>query len=281
MLMATALIFAVPSQAQDKKHPAKILNPDALLTRTIIRRESARLGYGGTVTLVGAPAGSISIEGWSQSEVELTAEVQLRAETETDLDRLALVNGFIFDQGLNHIRIMSAGTHDKVYMKRVAKDFPKTLLGLPWKIDYRIRVPAMVDLEINAGQGPISISAVEGALLLTATDSNAQLTLTSGLVNATVGSGRLDVKIPVRSWRGSGVDLRVAVGELTVELPSGFNGEIDASVLRIGRIVDTHGELKERQRGGITPQLIRARAGSGGATFKFTVADGTITIKKP
>ena len=273
------LLTVAPVGAQEKP-PKTLLDATHLLKRTVIRRESARLGYGGTVTLVGAPGGSITIEGWSRNEVELTAEIELRAESEDDLNRLALVNGFVFDERPNHIRIMSTGTHDKAYMRRVAKNFSKALLGLPWKIDYRIHVPAAVDLEINAGRGPITLSGVEGSLALTATESLARLTLTGGIVHATVGTGKLDVSIPVRSWRGSGADLRVAAGELTVELPPGFNGEIDADVLRVGKIVDSYGDLKELQRGSITPQVVRARAGSGGAVFKFTVADGTITIKK-
>lgn len=274
------LALVSPLLAQAKKTGVVATNPAPLLTRTIIRRESARLGYGGTVTLVGAPDGSITIEGWSRSEVELTAEIELRAETEDDLNRLALVNGFIFDEGPNHIRIMSTGTHDKRYLRRMAKAFPKKLLGLPWKIDYRLRVPEVIDLEVNVGRGPISLSGVEGSLALTATESVARLTLSSGVVNATVGSGKLEVKIPVRSWRGIGAELRLAAGELNVELPPGFNGEIDASILRVGKIVDNYGELKERTRSSITPQIIRARAGAGGPSFKFTVVDGTITIKK-
>ncbi|HKZ02592.1 MAG TPA: hypothetical protein VJ180_10150, partial [Pyrinomonadaceae bacterium] len=33
-----------------------------LLTRTTTRREGRRFGYGGTVTVVGAPTGSITVE---------------------------------------------------------------------------------------------------------------------------------------------------------------------------------------------------------------------------
>lgn len=274
------LLLTVSTVVAQEKRPTTLLDPTHLRTRTVIRREAARLGYGGTLTLVGAPTGSITIEGWSRAEVELTAEIELRGETEEDLNLLALVNGFIFEEGANHVRILSVGTHDKKYMRRTAKAFPKKLLVNPWKIDYRIRAPEFSDLEINAGRGPISLKGVEGALALTATESVAQLTLSSGIVNATVGSGKLDVKIVPRSWRGTGADIRLAVGELTVELPPGFSADVDASILHTGKIEDSYGELQPRQRNSITPQLMRARAGVGGPVFRFTVADGTITIKK-
>jgi hypothetical protein len=275
--LSLLLVLFVPVFAQDKRSSAPA---PKLIKRTIIKRESTRIGYGSTFTLVGAPQGSISIEGWSRSEMELSAEIELQAESEEELNQLALVNGFILEEPPNHVRILSVGSHDKKYLKRVARNFPKKLLNLPWKIDYRIRVPEACDLEINAGRGPITIKNVVGSLALTASESVADLTLTSGVVNVTIGSGKLDVKIPVRSWRGSGADIKLAVGEMTVELPAGFNGEMDATILRSGKINDSFGELEPLQRHSITPQLVRARAGAGGAAFRFTVADGTITIKK-
>jgi hypothetical protein len=54
-------------------------------------------------------------------------------------------------------------------MKRAAKNFPKKLLNMPWKIDYRLRVPINTDLEVNAGHGTLKLSGVEGALRLSAT----------------------------------------------------------------------------------------------------------------
>lgn len=270
----------VPTLLAQRKTETPVAIATPLLTRTATRHETRRLGYGGTVTIVGAPQGSITVEGWARSEVEITADIELRAETEEDLNRLAAVNSWVLDDDLNHLHILSTGTHDKTFMRRVAKNFPKKLLGLPWKIDYRVRVPMATDLEINAGRGSITLSGVEGAITLTATESETQMTLTSGSVNATVASGRIHVRIPTRSWRGTGAELRVAAGDLNVELPAGFNGDIDADVLRTGRIEDTFVALESRARPGITDRVIRARAGAGGAFFKFTVGDGTIRIRK-
>src|SRR5437660_6935192 len=114
--------------AQQKKIPDP--NRPLRLARTTIRHEVRRFAYGGTLTLVGAPAGSITIEGWPRNEVDISAEIQLRGDTEADLDLLAAVNGFVLDDDSNHIRVLSVGTHDKAYM-RTEKKFPKTLLGLP------------------------------------------------------------------------------------------------------------------------------------------------------
>jgi hypothetical protein len=251
-----------------------------LLTRTSTRRESARFNYGGTVTLIAAPRGSVVVEGWQRNEVEVTATIELKGATEADLDQLAKVNTFVFDEDLNHISVLTTGTHDHAFMKGSAKNFPKKLLNLPWKIDYRLRVPVNTDLEVNAGHGDVKLSGVEGALRITATESDTALMLTGGTVSTTVTAGSITLAIPARSWRGNGADIRIASGTINVDLQPGFSGDIDADILRTGKIVNTFDGLTSREKPGITERTIRGRAGAGGAYFKFTVGDGTLNIRQ-
>ena len=251
-----------------------------LLTRTSTRKETARFSYGGTVTLIAAPRGSVTVEGWQRNEVELTANIELKGPTEADLDQLATVNNFAFDEDLNHLSILTTGTHDRAYMKRAAKNFPKKLLNMPWKIDYRLRVPVNTDLEVNAGHGEVKLSGVEGAVRVTATESDTALTLSGGTLSTTVTAGSITLTIPTRSWRGSGADIRIASGTINVDLQPGFSGDIDVDVLRTGKIVSTYEGLASREKPGITERTVRARAGAGGAFFKFTVGDGTVNIRK-
>ena len=277
---ALAVLVSLPVSSspasQKTKTPTTAIT---LLKRTATRTETRRLGYGGTVTILGAPKGSVTVEGWSRNEVALTAELEWQAETEADLDLLAPLNNFAFDDDTDHIRILTTGTHDRAFMKKI-KNFPKRLLNLPWKIDYKLRVPASTDVEIDTGHGPVSLSGVEGALRVNATESEASITLTGGTVSVTIAAGNVNLSIPVRSWRGGGAEVRIAAGVLNVDLPAGFNGDIDADVLRAGKIVNTYEGLDTREKPGITERTMRARAGAGGAFFRFTVGDGVIGIKK-
>jgi hypothetical protein len=165
-------------------------------------------------------------------------------------------------------------------MKRAAKNFPKNLIGLPWKIDYRIKVPMATDLEISAGNGPITISGVEGAMQISALESDTNLTVTGGNVSVTVLRGLVNFAIPSRGWRGSGAEVKLATGTLTVELAPGFNGDIDADLLRVGAIENNYPDLLPREHAGHTARTLRTRAGSGGASLTFTVGDGTLRIKE-
>ncbi|HVS82286.1 MAG TPA: hypothetical protein VHE60_11195 [Pyrinomonadaceae bacterium] len=278
MSLISTLIFALPVTAQKNKKPAAPIGP--LLTRTVTRHESRRFFYGGTVTIAGAPNGSITIEGWQRNEVEISAEIELHAATEEDLSRLATVNNSVVDEDANHLRVLTTGTHDRAFMKRAARDFPKSLIGLPWKIDYHIKVPAVTDLEINAGVGPIKLAGVEGAIRLNAVQTDANLSLTGGLVSVIVQTGTVDVIIPGLSWHGLGADIKLASGNLNVGLMPGFSGDINADVLRTGEVKNAFANLEPRERNSITPRSLRARAGNGGATLTFTVGEGTIQIEQ-
>ena len=219
------------------------------------------------------------IEGWDRNEVDVTATIELQAPTAADLDRLAVVNNFVFDEDMNHIRIITTGTHDRSFMKRVAKGFPKQLNDLPWKIDFVVKMPVMTDLVVDSGVGPISISGVEGALRLNALASDANLSLTGGLVQVLIQKGTMKLRIPARGWHGLGSEFQLASGVMTVELLPGFSADINADVLRTGQIKNTFADLQPTSRNSIQPSSIRARAGSGGATLTFTVGDGSIEIR--
>jgi hypothetical protein len=275
LIVITVFLISTPVFAQKK-----IAAPPApLLTRTVSRHEVRRFGYGGTFTIVGAPHGSITVEGWSKNEIDLTAEIEVQGATEDDMAKMVAVTGFVLDDDSNHMSLLTVGMHDRDYMKRNAKNFPKGLLGLPWKIDYKLRVPQIVDVEINGGAGAISVSGVEGLFRLNSPQSEVSLSLAGRVANVTVGIGSINFVVPARSWRGAGADIQLAAGQLNVDLPAGFSGDVDADILRTGKIDNAYG-LEPRERTSISERSVRGRSGSGGAYLKFTVGDGEIHIRK-
>ena len=253
----------------------------SLIKRTTSKTDRLDFGAGGTLSVIGAPSGSIRIEGWSNREVEISAEIEIQAATEADLDRLSKVIGFITEESLGRTGIISIGTHDKKYIKGVDKKFPKTLMGLPFRIDYVIKVPRYCDLQIDGGSGDLSIAGVEGNMKINYLESDAKLTLVGGAVLATIGKGSIDVTIPTRSWRGSFADIQIASGTMNLNLPTGLNADFDANILRTGKIENTFEGFKPKSRKAeFTERSIAAKSGSGSVPLKFTVGDGTMTIKE-
>ncbi len=251
-----------------------------LLKRTDYKNEKIEFGVGGTVSVIGAPNGSISIEGWQKNEVEISAEITNEAATEADLALLSKVNGFVIDDTFGKIRIISVGTHDKKYVKKFDKKFPKYLLETPFRIDYKIKVPFYTDLDINGGKGDFELSNVDGGMRINLIESNARFNLVGGLLDATVGSGTVDVAIPTRSWRGRSTTIQLASGTMNVFMPLNFNANLDAEVLRTGKIENAYNYLKPRDRTKFSEKQMIAKAGNGGVSLKFTVGDGSLNLSE-
>lgn len=256
-----------------------VLGQARLIKKTAYKTDTVEFGVGGTVSVNGAPNGSISIESWNKNEIEVSAEIELQAPTEADLALLEKINGFIIDQGTNTTRIITVGTFDKAQVKKIAKKIPKNLLTMPFRIDYKIKVPKYCDINVTGGKGDFSIAGVDGEIFVKFLSSNAKFDLVGGSTQATIGEGSAIVTIPSRSWRGRFADINVAAGSMKLVLPPNLNAQIDANILRSGKIINEFAELKPRTRNApFTEKSIAAKSGVGGISLKFTVGDGELRI---
>ena len=265
IVILSAVVLTVPVAAQ--------------LKRTTFKNDRFDFGAGGTITIQGAPTGSITVEGWTSNEVEIAAEITVEAATNEDLERIAKVTGFQLDESMGRVGIISLGLHDKRYLKKVDKKFPKALMGNAYRIDYVLKVPRYCDLQIDGGVGDLKVSGVEGAMKINYLETNARLDLVGGGVLAVFGKGDVDISIPTRSWRGRFADVQLASGTMSLNLPSGLNAEFDATILRTGTIENGFDGFKPRvRRQEFTEKSIAAKAGTGGIPLKFSVGDGTMKI---
>src|SRR5688572_33182876 len=87
--------------------------------RTTYKTDKFDFGVGGTLAITGAPVGSIRIEGWANREIEITAEIEVQANSEADLVKLSEVTSFVLEESLGRTGIISVGTHDKSLIKRL------------------------------------------------------------------------------------------------------------------------------------------------------------------
>ena len=73
-LFLTAFSIGIYAQKDDKTKP--------LITRTKHTSETVEFGSGGTISITGAPLGSVQVEGWNKAEVEISAEIIVQAANE-------------------------------------------------------------------------------------------------------------------------------------------------------------------------------------------------------
>lgn len=250
-----------------------------LLKRTTFKTDKFDFGVGGTVEIVGSPIGSISVEGTQKNEIEISAEVEVQAANEADLAKLAELTGFSLDETVGRAAITSVGLNSKKALPKALKKLPKNLIGLPYKINYVIKIPHYCDLTIDGGKGDLTVTGVEGAIKINYLDTNAKISLIGGGVSATFGTGTVDITMPNRSWRGNAIDMALSTGDMAVHVPWNLSAELDASILKTGSIENGLTQLKPRDRKvPITDKLVAAKAGNGGVPMKFTVGDGTLKL---
>ena len=187
--------------------------PPSLVKRTTTKTDRFDFGSGGTIVINGAPNGSLKVTGHSKNEIEIVAEIEVQAANETDLAKLAEVTGFITDESAIRTTVITVGVHNKFGLKKLPKNFPKQLLGLPFTINYTILVPRYSDLEIDGGKGDLAISGVEGSMRVNFLESKANVDIIAGNTMLLIGTGTLDVAFGVKGWRGRYADANAVPSE--------------------------------------------------------------------
>lgn len=246
--------------------------------RTTYKTDSLDFGMGGTVTVVGAVNGSITVEGWQNAQLEIVAEILNESSSESNLNVMDSINGFILDEGFGHVTINTVAVNDKNALKRLGKKVSKDVATSPFRINYTIRVPRYTDLNVNGGTGDFLLSGVDGTLKINFGKTSARMSLVGGAVMATFGEGSVDVTIPSRAWRGRFADIQLSNGRLNLLLPPVFDAEVEASVIRNGTVSNNHPQLKPRARSSFTEKSVSGKIGNGGVQLRLTVGDGAITI---
>lgn len=248
--------------------------------RTTFKADKLDFGMGGTVTLVGAARGSITVEGWQNAQIEIQAEIENEAANAADLEKMAAINGFALDEAFGHIRINSVGVDDKALLKKLGLKVSKEVAASPYRINYKIKVPRFTDLNINGGEGAFILRDVDGTIRINFAKTDADLSLAGGAILATFGEGNVNITIPTRGWRGRFADVQLASGKLNLSLPPVFDAEVNASILREGSVENAYEPLKPKPRSSFTEKSVVGKTGNGGVELRLTVGDGSVRISQ-
>lgn len=276
-LSVLSLLLLIPAAVLSQSAVTEKSKTDQVV-RTKTMSQAVPFGPGGTVSLIGPPVGGITVEGWQKHEVSVEAEIVVYADNEEDAARIAGVTGFVVDEDVITLRIHSVGPHDKKFLKKTDKKFPKRLRTNRFEINYKIRVPYFSDLQIDGGKGVFELKEVEGTFRVNYLESDAVLRLVGGNISFTVGKGSVDVTIASRSWRGRNAEIQLATGDMNLRLPNNFNADLLARVLRTGSINNGYANLQPKPRTAFSDNFMSATAGSGGAHLAFVVGDGNLNI---
>ena len=265
-LILCTLFFAITASSQTNR---------STVTKTVV----IPFGMGGTVTLIGAERGDVSIESWEKTDVEIVAVVENEAADILTLEKMRTVNGFVTEEGLGRIIVSTASIRDKAVLKKLGVKLGKESESAKFSISYSIKVPRYTGLIVNGGIGDLKIKGVDGDIRINFLEGDAEVSLVGGTLDAVIGSGNLTVSINTRGWRGRAVSAQIARGTLNAILPSNLDAELEASVEN-GRIENSFRNLKPKARTEFSERSIVGITGNGGVPVRLNVASGKILISE-
>jgi hypothetical protein len=229
--------------------------------------------------------GSIEVRGWDRNEV--LVEVEKRGPDQPTVDR---------------IQVKATQNGNSITLD-VAKPSPLTTTGFQRSpsASLVVSVPLQTAITARSGDGSITIRRVSGKVDLDTDDGSVRARDVTGYAKITTGDGTIGVdgvlkgleldtrdgSVEATARTGSVVETAWTVttgdGSIRVELPEGFNAELDAQsadgrvqVDRLAGAAPDTGAREGRERDG---GPVRGRLGAGGKILKLRSGSGSITVK--
>lgn len=243
--------------------------------------------------------GSIEIRPWDRPEVLIV--VEKRAVTKEAVDRIEV----LAEQDGNSVNVNTRVAPNRLSgIALHGARSAKLIVSLPASADVHARSgDGSVDiegisgrLEVRTGDGGIRGRRVSGELSVHTGDGSIRLNEVDGRLDAMSGDGSITVdgrftgvhmrtgdgSVSVSASEGSAAsdewNIVTGDGSVTMELPDGFSGELDAHT-GDGSIVMRDITLSNVS-GRFGRSTVRGRLGSGGAPILIRTGDGSITLRR-
>jgi hypothetical protein len=216
----------------------------------------------GALTVDARPNGGVRIEAWDRNEIRVRAVVQANARTQEAARQLASRVQVQAGSG----RVSSTGPDES---ERNRREW--------WSVSYRINVPRQTDLDLNSYNGGISVTGVSGTLRFETHNGGVNLRDLAGSVRGETHNGGLNVALGGSRWDGEGLDVETHNGGVTIDIPEGYNAQLETRTVNGGLRFDypmtVVGELTARHG-------INATLGSGGSPVRVRTTNGGLRVQR-
>lgn len=250
--------------------------------------------------------GAIEVHSWDRNEVEVEIERrameqslvdQIKVSAEQQGDRIVIKVTGPSDREFDGIQIgmhISPTARLRVALPRQSQLAAKTGDGsitvedVNGKIaittsDGSVRASRLAgDITVRSGDGSIRMDRIEGKLDLETEDGSIGLEAKPSVLRARTSDGSIRLEIGADAAMAEDWDIQTADGSVTLTLPSGFNGQLDAET-RDGAVRANHpgvsNEAREGEDRDERRRTLKATLGTGGRVVKVRSGDGTIRIE--
>lgn len=207
----------------------------------------------------GRENGGVSFYGWDRNEVLVRALIRTRAESREDARDLARA----IEIDVNSETIHANGPTSR---RRYNSD---------WSVSYEVMVPRRIDLSARTRNGGISVEDVEGRMDFDAENGGISVRSAGGSVTAHTTNGGVSAQLTGTSWKGERLDLSTTNGGVVLEIPRGYNAELETGTVNGGMDIDFPVTVQGRINRRITTTL-----GRGGPLVRAVTTNGAVRIRE-
>ena len=205
----------------------------------------------------GRENGSVRVFGWDKSEIMVRALVTANAESERDAKDM-----------LKDITVEAAGD-------RITSDGPSRGRRFGWAVSFEIWVPKKTSLDAETSNGSVSVTNVEGRMDLHAVNGSISLRGVSGDVRGQTSNGSVNAELDGSSWKGEGLDLTTSNGSVNLDIPRGFNAQLETGTVNGGMNIDFPITIQ-----GSISRRITTKLGNGGPRVRAVTTNGGVRIRE-
>ena len=263
---------------------ALLMCPGCVLDATVeykyVENEQKHFSTSGTPdVLLKTFDGSIEVRPWDKADVDVT--IEKRGPSKESLDDLLIEAS----QDGNRITV------DVRSKRKGGWHF-----GLSPNAKLIVSLPATSNVNARSGDGSIDIERITGHVQLQSGDGSIRARDLTGDVDVHTGDGSIaldgkfatlkattgDGSVRIRADAGSNAAgewiVTTGDGSITLEIPDGFNGDLDAHTgdgrVRVEDVTVSNvtGEMRRNS--------LRGQLGSGGKLVKLRTGDGSITLRR-
>jgi len=205
----------------------------------------------------GRDNGGVSFYGWEKGDVLVRALIQTNADTKAEAQALA-----------KDIKVLTDGD-------RIRADGPASRRYANWSVSYEVWVPRKSNLDADTHNGGVSVEGVEGKMDLRAVNGGISLREVGGDVRAETTNGGVTAQLSGSKWNGEGLDLQTTNGGVALEIPRGYNAELETGTVNGGMNIDFPITVQ-----GFIGRRITTKLGAGGPRVRATTTNGGVRIRE-
>ncbi len=230
---------------------------------------------GGLLTLTNTN-GFVEIESWNKNQVEIIAEIKVRGGSRSDQKDFIDKVEILIDKRGNRIDIES----DYPRNRNGRNSFWNAVRGSrrpQVTINYRIRVPLKIELDVETTNGSIEIMDIDGDIDTHSTNGNITTENIEGSISAKTTNGSIDAEMK-KINEDLDMDFSTTNGSIKIYLPQDVDAEVEARTTN-GRIYSDY-KLDSNRRRKYSRKHFRGQINAGGPLIRMRTTNGSIYINE-